>query len=251
MIRGLYAAASGMITGVLRQELIAHDIANANTPGYKQATLSPFRATLLNLRRLSTTQVGVGTPEVGSLGTGIYPAPVDIDFTQGPLRETRRALDVAMEGEGFFQVQTPEGPRFTRDGRFHRDVDGNLVTTRGYPVLDADGQPIQLPEGEVTIRRDGVISVDGEEVGGLGVFQPPLESLERSGDILFASTAEEAPPLVADVRVQQGFLENSNMDAAATMVEMMLVARSYEASQRLVQLQDQVLARTIDIGRVG
>lgn len=252
MIRGLYAAASGMITGVLRQGLIARDVANANTPGYKQARLSPVRATLLNLRRLSTLDVGLNTPRVGEAGTGVYPAPAEIDFSQGPLQSTRRALDVALEGEGFFQVQTPAGVRFTRDGRFHRDAGGNLVTLQGYRVLDINGQPIQLAgEGETVIAQDGTLSVGGQVVGQLGIFQVPPESLERAGENLFVSTAANAPQPATDARLRQGFLEGANVDIAGTLVEMMLVARTYEASQRLVQMQDQVLARTMDIGRVA
>jgi|AMFO01.1.fsa_nt_gi flagellar basal body rod protein FlgG len=252
MIRGLYAAASGMIMGVLRQGLIAQDVANANTPGYKQVGLPPTRATQLNLHRLSTAQPAVSTPAVGPVGTGVYPAPVETNFGQGVLQSTGRSLDVALEGEGFFQVQTPEGVRFTRDGRFHRDADGNLVTTQGYLVLNANGQPMQLPQaGEVAIARDGTVSVDEQAVGRLGLFQVPVVSLQRAGENLFISTSAAASQPATDVRVRQGFLEGSNVDIAGTLVEMMSVARTYEASQRLVQIQDQVLARTMDVGRLG
>ena len=258
MIRGLYAAASGMIMGVLRQGLIAQDVANANTPGYKQVSLPPTRATQLNLRRLSTAQPTASTPTVGPVGTGVYPAPMETNFGQGVLQSTGRSLDVALEGEGFFQVQTPEGVRFTRDGRFHRDADGNLVTTQGYLVLDANGQPMQLPQtGEVTIAGDGTVSVDEQAIGRLGLFQVPVVSLQRAGENLFisapgpAQASAAAPQPATDVQVRQGFLEGSNVDIAGTLVEMMSVARTYEASQRLVQVQDQVLARTMDVGRLG
>ena len=252
MIRGLYAAASGMILGALRQGLIAHDVANANTPGYKRGILPPNPATRLDLRRIPTPQFAARAPQVGPLGTGVYPEGVITDFRQGPLQETRRVLDVALEGEGFFQVQTPQGPRFTRDGRFYRDADGNLVTVRGYLVLDPNGQPIQLPqEGEIAIALDGTISVDRQVIAQIGIFQAPLESLQREGDGLFVSTMETAPPQATQVQVRQGFLEGSNVDAAATLVEMMMVARAYEASQRLVQIQDQMLTRTMEIGRIS
>ncbi|MBS1253995.1 MAG: Flagellar basal-body rod protein FlgG [Anaerolineales bacterium] len=251
MIRGLYAAASGMITGVLRQGAVARDVANANTPGYKGASLPPAQATQLELRRLSTAQPGLDAPAVGPAGTGVYSASVETDFGQGPLHSTRRSLDVALEGEGFFQVQTPDGPRFTRDGRFHRDANGNLTTGQGYLVLDANSQSIQLPqEGEVAIAQDGTLSVDGQAVGQLGVFQVVLESLQRAGEGLFVSTGA-APEPAAGAQVRQGFVEGSNVDPAATLVEMMSVARMYEASQRLVQVQDQMLARTMDVGRLG
>jgi flagellar basal-body rod protein FlgG len=139
--------------------------------------------------------------------------------------------------------------RFTRDGRFHRDAGGNLVTTQGFLVLDADSQPIRLAqEGEIVIAENGALSIDGQAVGQLGIFQVPPESLQRAGDTLFASTAGPTP--ATDVRVRQGYLESSNVDASSTLVEMLLVARTYEASQRMVQIQDQVLARTMDIGRV-
>lgn len=252
MIRGLYAAASGMIMGVLRQGLIAHDVANASTPGYKHASPPPTRAAQLNLRRLSAAETAMDTPVVGEAGTGVYPSPLEIDFSQGPLQNTRRSLDVALVGDGFFQVQTPDGPRFTRDGRFYRDADGNLVTVRGYPLLDVNGQPVRLlQEGEVVIGRDGTISIDEQAAGQLGVFQVPLETLQRAGDNLFVSTSTDAPAAATDVEVRQGFLEGSNVDVAATLVEMTLVARTYEASQRAVQIQDDVLARTMEVGRLA
>lgn len=252
MIRALYTAASGMILGTLRQGLIAHDLANVTTPGYKRGILPPFPAPQLDLRRISTPAQATRAPQIGPLGTGVYAEVATVDFRQGPLQQTGRTLDVALEGPGFFQVQTPRGLRFTRDGRFYRDADGNLVTLRGYRVLDLNGQPIQLPqEGEIAIALDGTISVDGQVVGQIGIFQVPPDTLRREGDGLFVLTTEEAPTPTAQAQIRQGYLEGSNVDLAATLVEMMTVARTYEANQRLIQVQDQLLTRTMEIGRVG
>lgn len=252
MIRALYTAASGMILGALRQGLIAHDVANVMTPGYKRGILPPNPAPQLDLRRISMPERVARAPQIGPLGTGVYAQAATVDFSQGPLQQTRRTLDVALEGPGFFQVQTPQGPRFTRDGRFYRDADGNLVTVRGYLVLNPNGQPIRLPqEGEVAIALDGTISVDRQVMGQIGVFEVPLDALRREGDGLFALTSEAAPAAAAQAQVRQGYLEGSNVDPAATLVEMMMVARTYEANQRLVQMQDRLLERTMEIGRVG
>jgi len=253
MIRGLYTATTGIILGVIRQGLIAHDVANVNTVGYKGAALRLEPSTQLAGQRLTTGGPEPVTDEVraavGPLGTGVWTEAPVIDFGQGPLKATSRPLDVALEGEGFFQVRGNLGTLYTRDGSFHRDAAGNLVTSTGQFVLGDNNAPIQLPEGEPVVSPDGTITVNGQVVGRLGIVQfAQPDVLARAGENTFTANVAGTP---AQARVRQGFLEASNVDPNWTVVEMLRVARSYEASVRMVQAQDETLARLLDVGRLG
>ncbi len=253
MIRGLYTATTGIVLGVARQALIAHDVANANTTGYKRAALPLVPSSRLDVQRLAT-----GVPEpvandvrarAGPLGTGVWTEAPVIDFGQGPLRVTGQVLDLALEGEGFFQVRGTQGTLYTRDGSFHRDAAGNLVTATGQFVLGDNNAPVQLPEGEPVFAPDGTVTVNGQVAGRLGIVQfAQPNALQRAGENTFAANAAAVP---AQARVRQGFLEASNVDPNRTVVDMLRVARSYEASVRLVQVQDETVARLLEVGRVG
>lgn len=240
-MRGVYTASSVLLACLDYQTLVAKNLANAATPGYKaeRLRLSNFEELLLGLSPGSEDAVGLGVDTV-------Y-AP--LDFTQGPLRETERALDLAVEGTAFFTVQTPEGVRLTRDGSFGVSSTRELVTTEGYRVLGVGG-PIVLPEGEVTITESGGVFVDGQAVAQLALAVPTAEAaLAKTGDNLLAgayraATAEEG-------RVLQGYLEGSNVDLSDTMAQMMAVYRTYEAAQRVLLAQSQsVDVAANEVGKV-
>ena len=168
------------------------------------------------------------------------------------MQNTANPLDFAVQGNGFFTVKTPDGNRYTRDGRFLRDADNTLVTVDGYQVLDDAGQPIELPDGEVSVAQDGAISVNGTAVAtlGIGVFAEPETELQHTEGNLFtgptASTGDEVPQVV------QGYLESSNANISQLMTQLVEVGRSYEAAQKLVQNQDELLGKTIaSLGRIG
>jgi flagellar basal body rod protein FlgG len=167
------------------------------------------------------------------------------DFTPGALRLTGQPLDLAIEGPGFFRLRTPGGERYTRDGRFLRDAQGNLVTVDGYFVLDDNGQPIVLPEGTVSVAADGSITVDGRAVGriGLAAFADPAAELQRDLPNTFAARA--APSGQESGRIAQGYLEMSNASPAQLMTQMVAVGRAYEAAQQMVQTQDELLGKAI------
>ncbi|MER3458405.1 MAG: flagellar biosynthesis protein FlgF, partial [Chloroflexota bacterium] len=187
MIRGLYSAASALVAGLFRQELIAQDLANINTPGYKAAStrLSDF-ATML-LARLPGG-IGPATP-LGRLTHGVQTSAAITDFSPGPVQATGQPLDLAIQGEGFFRLRTPDGERFTRDGRFSLDANGQLVNVNGHPVLGTNGQPIRLSSGQVRVDPNGTIYLNDQPAGqiGLAVFADPTASLQRSENGLFAA----------------------------------------------------------------
>jgi flagellar basal body rod protein FlgG len=244
-----------MLTGLLRHETIVHNLANVRTIGFKadRATLVDFPSLLLSRvygDQRSTRRVQ--GPTVGQAGTGVSLSAIATDFSEGALNLTDHAFDFAVNGDGFFRLETPNGVRFTRDGRFQRDVDGRLVTADGYLVLGSDG-PITLPQGQVTVSVRGEIFVDDNRVNqfSLARFDDP-QVLVKDGQTTFANRAGE-PPLMApeEMHIYQGYLESSNVDAAQATTEMMSVLRAYQASQRLVQFQDRVNGQAVsELGRV-
>ena len=251
MIKGLYSAVSAMVMNAARQQVVSHNIANMETPGCKQifTTVGDF----MQDQAVYANRMNSSMDYVGTLGLGSQIGLEFVDFEQGALMETENPLDFAIQqGNGFFRVQTPDGERYTRDGRFLRDADNNLVTVEGFNVLDDAGNPIKLPDGEVSLASDGTISVNGEEVAqlGIGVFENPRDELQHTEGNLFtgpaASTSDDEP------RVVQGYLETSNANPSQLMTQLVEVARSYEAAQKLVQNQDELLGKAISsLGRIG
>ncbi|MGB9521474.1 MAG: flagellar hook-basal body protein [Anaerolineales bacterium] len=246
MIKGLYSAASAMLANLYRQGLLAHNVSNIDTPGFKQVltSLDDFKQTAV----ISPTDTSLSDSPlswVGILGLGVENSPDITDFEQGGLRHTGQSLDFAIEGPGFFRVQTPDGERYTRDGRFVRDLDNNLVTIDGYQVLDDGGQPINLPDGDIAVSPDGSITVNGQTVAkiGLAAFENPTQELTRDLPNLFM--AEGGPTSDVYGSISQGYLEMSNANPAQLMTQMVSVTRAYEAAQKMVQTQDELLGKAI------
>jgi flagellar basal-body rod protein FlgF len=172
------------------------------------------------------------------------------DFTQGGLQRTGNPLDVAINGEGFFSIQTPGGIQYTRQGSFTIDSDGVLITQDGYPVL-GEGGSLTLEEGTIEIDTDGTISVDGDEVGRLQVtdFVDP-QVLKKTGISRFVATRENAGGRQAeDVSLRQGFIESSNVNPVKAMTEMIETSRMFEAYQKVITTADEANAKSIqDVG---
>ncbi|MCL4559596.1 MAG: flagellar hook-basal body protein [Chloroflexi bacterium] len=252
MIKGLYSAASAMVAGINLQQALAHNVANLETPGFKQIlmTLEDFMQTPVTQPAGDGSQSGVSY--VGDLGLGVLTGPNINDFEQGGIETTGHPLDLAIEGPGFFRVQTAGGERYTRDGRFVRDAEGQLVTIDGYKVLGENGQPLQIPDGEILIGTDGAITANGEAAGkiGLAFFKDPGVELTREEDNTFSASG--APSGDASGTIQQGALEMSNANPTQLMTMLVEVARSYQAAQQMVQTQDSLLGQTIDtLGRIA
>jgi len=252
MIKGLYSAASAMIAQTQMQQSLAHNIANLTTPGFKQVmnSLDDFMITQVNTPALQATSQGVNV--LGSLGLGVMDAPESTDFSQGSMQTTGNELDLAIEGSGFFRVRTPDGERYTRDGRFLRDANGLLVTVDGYAVLNNGGQPITLPAGTVDVQTTGAVTVNNNQVAQIGManFQNPETDLERGANNTFSATT--GPTGTATGTIHQGYLEASNANASQIATQMVTVARSYEAAQRMVQAQDELLGETIaSLGKIS
>jgi len=252
MIRGLYSAVAGMVTDLMRMESVSHNLSNLETPGYKQrlATTSDFSSLLLARLSGGGSAAQPGGTTVGTIGTGVTVDEVVTDWSEGSLKQTENLTDLALSGEGFFKLQTPDGVRYTRDGSFHRDADHRLGSADGYPVLGLNG-PLTLPDGELLVAEDGTVTVNGTVVDQLDIVTfDQLNGLVQEGKNLFSAPAGTNGK-ASQARVLQGYLEESNVNPTLAMLEMMSVARAYEASQRMVQAQNRVLEKAVsEVGRV-
>ena len=211
-----------------RQETVAHNLANASTPGFKGERVF---ASLL---------------ESG----GVVPAS-QTDFQGGGLEATGRPLDLALDGDGFLVLGTPQGERLVRGGSFQLDVSRQLVDAHGNTLL-GDSGPIVLPEGEYEITRSGVVKVEGVDIAALRIVRPREGAvLRREGGVRFQSDLPTARVDEGEVKVHQGHLEGSNVDPVSAMVEMIDIQRAYSAIQRSVLVMDGVLGKiSNDIGKV-
>lgn len=249
MIRGIYTSTAALRAATIHQTRLAHNIANLQTTGFKQVLTTHQAYELQRLGEYDTEDAAL-LRGVGALEHGLLVPEEIVDFAQGPLQVTDRPLDLAIEGDAFFRIQTPEGERYTRDGSFHRDALGRLVTRDGHFVLGQDGQPLTLPAGQVTITDQGLIFVDGVQTGQLGLAGfPNGAGLVRENGNLYRAEGAAAGPAAGAV-VQQGYLEGSNVDEEAQVLEMMRILRLYEANRKALQVQDQALNGAISVGQV-
>lgn len=250
MTRGLYTAATGMLANQTALDAISENLANANTAGYKQDVpqFQSFGETLL--RRINASTPGAS---IGGLGNGVTVEALATDFSDGGLQQTGNPLDVAVSGNAYLAVQTPQGVRLTRDGAMTRNKQGILVQANGgSPVLGRNGRPIQIPAGakNITINPAGQITADGLSVGSLrlvGVSR--ATGATKVGDNLFtqASLGNASPTAT----VQQGFLENSNVSVVKEMVAMIAVNRSYETNEKMLRAEDDATNKAVnDVAKV-
>ncbi len=236
-MRGLYASAEGMLLQQRRQEAITNNLANLNTPAYKYERTSARTFAEELLWRLGDTTPVV---PVGAVAFGVS-SEKSIVWNQGPLSETGRPLDLAVNGEGFFVLETGEGLRYSREGTFQLDKEGFLRTQRDDYVLGSNGERIFIGEGEVSISSDGRIIVNGEERGGLAVANPRLEDIRRMGEGMYAVAPGTFVAEAEEFEIKQGFLERSNIDLTGEVTRALEALRAYETNQRMVQAHDSIL----------
>tara|TARA_B100000686_G_scaffold138292_1_gene145712 strand:- start:320 stop:1111 length:792 start_codon:yes stop_codon:yes gene_type:complete len=263
MQEGMFIAASGALKQERKLEVLANNLANMNDAGYKKNTLvfesllPPFKKNLdFEASRNILLPVEQSNLNVSYVGV----ADFSTNFSQGTLDQTHNVFDLALDGEGFFPIKTPDGIRYTRKGNFHLDGNNRLVTQNGFTLQGDQGGDISLSNvtGEITIDVEGNIS------GGGGLTIVPLgkvkvvtfddkKVLEKEGDGLFKLTdltiQEQTPP---NTKIRQGFLEQSNVKSVDEMVKMIDTVRSFEAYQKMIQTIDQLDERSANsIGRIG
>ena len=256
MVRGLYTAASGALVAQSQADTIANNLANVNTSGFKRTLLQVQSAPSMGVYMLQNdpSKTLGGTPSssfVGALGMGAQVMDTPAVFEQGGLQSTGNPLDLAIEGNGFFTLQTAQGVRYTRDGQFARDAQGYLVTMNGEQVLGRSGRPILLQAGNVQISENGDIHQNGQVVDSLRIVRfGNLAAVRPEGDNRFADTGNGRPALDAASTVNQGYLERSNANVVRSMVDLITAQRWFEANQKVIQTQDTANGYAIaNVGR--
>lgn len=252
----MYIAAMGMNSLWANIETIANNLANVETTGYKRdemlfSSFDEFKISRL-YDEIIETPIGYDDPRpfVGLLSKGVSISDVATIYTQGSMKYTQAPFDLAIQGDGFFAVLTPDGERYTRNGAFTQDGEGFLTTLQGYRVLSILDKPIQLFSPDFVVLSDGTIMVGDEEIAKLKIVDfDNKDALNKIGETLFKA---DAMPKVSLSSVKQGYLEMSNVKPTLEMVRMIEVQRLYEASQRLILTYDELIARSInDLGRLA
>lgn len=250
MLYGLYQSALGAQAQSYRIDVVANNLANAGTSGFKR-DLALFQS-----NRPYDVENGVGSDPPGNqnaLSGGVTPMKPAIDFSDGSLIHTGASYDVALTGHGFFQVGDGSQKYLTRNGRLSVNQNGELVTAgSGMHVLNTIGAPIAIPPEavEVGIASDGMITAmrpDGEQaqLGRLALVQTPAEQqLQKIGNSLFAAP-RELTPARSDLQVKQGFVEASDVSPVSETVEMIQASRAFETNINMIKFQDDALDRLL------
>lgn len=254
MIRGWYIGASGMNAQQNRLDAISNNLANVDTAGYKRDITSSKSFSELLLRRTQADGVYVteagsfdAAPIIGKLGLGVETNENYTDFEQGSFRATSSSSDLALTGEGFFAVSTPNGERYTRNGNFILGKEGILVTKDGYPLMGENGV-IALEDDKFTVNEDGKIyTKDGDFVDRVKIVRFDNERyLQKMGNSLWSSNDISGQSYIAEGNerpsLMQGYMETSNVNVVNEMVKMIEVNRAYEANQKTIQSQDSMMS---------
>ena len=228
MDSGYYAAFSGLLARTEALDSAASNLANVNTSGFR-AEREYFRGAIVGPGALGS-QLNRTVNDFGVLGGN------RLDLDQGALVPTGNTLDLAIQGDGFFAIQTKQGIRYTRDGQFQRTKEGVLTTGSGEPVLDVQNRPITIPSGEIMIGSDGSISVNGAIAAKVGIFAfASGASLEAEGANRYAPV-KGAAAKPASGSIHQGSLEGSNEDAIQGSLQLILVQRQAEMMQKALSI---------------
>lgn len=276
MLRGLYTGASGMQAQIHKMDALSNNLANVDTTGYKKDTSVQKAFPQMLIRRMNDEvyKFPFGsvdtTPAVGTLGTGVELNEIYTQFSQGSLKETGNPFDTALDGQGFFTVDTPNGERYTRNGTFMVDNNGLLVTKEGLPVQGENGN-IYLKKNNFVIDKQGRIYQNAdfaddperlvsmkendwanlEQVDTLKIVDfTKSRYLKKQGSSMWAATNESGAPKATELggstKVIQGFLEKANVNPVTEMVAMITVNRAYEANQKVISAHDQMTDKLIN-----
>lgn len=259
MLRALHSAATGMQAQQTNIDVVANNMANVNTTGFKRSR-AEFQDLLYQTLRAPGGQAGNGASAPAGLqvGLGVRTAATQALHQQGSLSQSGNALDLAIEGNGFFQILRPNGDiAYTRSGNFRSDADGRLVTSDGFPV---EPNIVIPPDAlSISISATGVVSVtqpgnaNAQEIGQIQIasFANPA-GLLQTGRNLFAPTAASGLAIIANPgeegtgTLSQGFLESSNVEVVTEMIDLIASQRAYEVNQRVITAADEMLRRTTE-----
>lgn len=257
MIRSLWTGTTGMNAQQLNMDVIANNLANTSTTGFKKSR-ADFQDLMYQIIKVpgSQSSADTQTPTGIQIGLGVRPAAVQKIFTEGDIIQTGNELDVAIEGSGFFQVELPNGTTaYTRSGSFKRDSDGRLTTSDGYPILPA----ITIPDGskQITIGETGIVSaIIGDDTVSteIGTFELATftnnAGLTAIGRNLLAESAASGSAQVATPgddgygTLAQNYIETSNVNIVEEMASMITTQRAYEINSKTIQTSDEMMQTT-------
>jgi flagellar basal-body rod protein FlgG len=260
MIRALYSAATGMESEQLNLDVISNNLSNVNTTGFKRSKIE-FEDLLYDTVSAPGADQGSGNqlPTGIEVGHGSNPVATARVFTEGELTQTGERLDVAIQGDGFFEVQMPDGTlAYTRDGALKTDSTGRITTSEGLPV-QSGFQPIPAGTTSVTISPDGTVTTNG--ASGSQTFQVQLTRFANPGGLqpigrnLYTQTLASGAPETGDPdadgygSLQQGYLEMSNVKVVEEMVNMIVAQRAYEVNSKAVQAADEMMQQADNLRR--
>lgn len=247
MIRGLYTSATGMLAAQTQSEVIGDNVANVKTPGYKEQLVSNISFPSMLIERIGGNQATEAV-QIGGLGTGVGVDRAAQYTIQGALEMTGLNTDIALTSPGYFTVQTPEGERYTRNGRFQLDANGMLRSSDGYAILGEKG-PIGPLSAEFSVQADGTVMDKGQAVDRLRIADISADNLKREGQSLYSSLQPVQASVAAQVK--QGSIEASNVDISGQMVQIMTAMKAYEANQRVIQTQDDMIGKAVnEVGKI-
>lgn len=241
---GLYISAEGAQAQNLRMDVIANNLANVNTPGFKR------EAAVFQSRLAEAAQRGIVPPGIGAvddLGGGVDSLATITEFGQGPVQATSVPTDMAINGDGFFVVRRDGKDYLTRAGNFVLSPTGMLVTQHGEPVMSSEGTPVTIdPQlGPWQLTSDGAVAQGGDKLY-LSLVRPrSYGDLVKTGDNLFAPLAPTVPVPPTERQVQGGYLESSGVQSVLEMTDMIETSRAFEANVNMIRNQDQILGELV------
>lgn len=258
MVSGINAAASGMMAQQLNIDVISNNLANVNTPGFKELIPVFKNISEIDLKEKNQENNFNQEKNIGKLSAGSTLDSTIIDLKQGSLRKTDNKLDFAINGEGFFTVGTDNGDSYTRNGSFTLKEDGTLVTKDGFPVLNQSGSAIKIDTSstnidKLNVNEDGTIFLGKQAIDKLKIvdFKNPTD-LVAAGNSLYKTANNDITPVEAKKgKIEQGFVEGSNSNVIETMINTITATRTYESLAKVVKTTEMTLDKAVnDVGRV-
>ncbi|MBI4509611.1 MAG: flagellar basal-body rod protein FlgF [Deltaproteobacteria bacterium] len=238
MSNGIYIALSGAIAQGNAIEVVANNVANVETTGFRGARVSFSQALV------SAQAAAPGGPPDDTAFVGLGQV-VDVTQRPGTIVQTENPLDLALVGDGFFAVDTPRGPRYTRAGNFRLSENGDIADAAGNPARTSGGGHITIPEGtkSIQVSSDGTVLADGEELGTLELVRFAKDALQREGATLYAAIPG-ATPMESQVEVLSGALESSNVNGTRGVIDMIKINRTYDSLLKMIETYRELDSRT-------
>jgi flagellar basal-body rod protein FlgG len=249
MLRALYTAGTGMLTQMKHMDVTGNNMSNSNTGGYKADRAVSVSFEDMLVKRTNDNGKSGQSPVVGPLNTGIYMDEVVTQHSQGPLEQTGKSTDLAIQGGGFFTVETQDGPRYTRGGSFFIDSEGYMTIDDGYRLMGKNGT-VQPGTENITVNPYGDVYADNVYLDTLQMVSfPDTTQLVKEGSLLFQNNGAAAGEFAGEVA--QGYLEGSNVDLTSELTQMMSFIQNYNSNQRIIRMLDETLAKTVnEVGRI-